>query len=44
MSGARAAFERPQCHMHGNLIDGILKGAPNWGPLLMVQSDEKLFE
>ena len=25
-------------HMHWNLIDGILKGAPNWDPLSMVQS------
>ena len=39
--------ERPQHHMHWNLIDGTtrwdgtLKVAPNWGPLLMVQSDEK---
>ena len=25
-------------HMHWNLIDGTLKGGPNWGPLSMVQS------
>ena len=44
MDGSRAATERPQRHMHWNLIDGTLKGAPNWGPLSMVQSDVKLFE
>ena len=40
-------------HMHwklryGTLLmvpqAGTLKGAPNWGPLSMVQSDVKLFE